>query len=101
MCLSIPSKVIEIDENNYATVETLGVKRQVTLDLIAEPVSVGDYVLIHVGFAMEKIDTKIALESLELYRQIAQDMASGAIDECDGDMGLASLGDMQGVQKGE
>lgn len=90
MCLSIPSKVIEIDENNYATVETLGVRRQVTLDLISEPVSVGDYVLIHVGFAMEKIDTKIALESLELYRQIAKDMQDGTIDEAEGDMGLAS-----------
>ena len=61
MCLSIPSKVISIDENNFAIVETLGVKRGVSLDLIADPVSVGDYVLIHVGFAMEKIDTKYAL----------------------------------------
>ena len=52
MCLSIPSKVISIDENNFATVETLGVKRGVSLDLIGEPVGVGDYVLIHVGFAM-------------------------------------------------
>ena len=48
MCLSIPSKVISIDENNFAIVETLGVKRGVSLDLIADPVSVGDYVLIHV-----------------------------------------------------
>lgn len=76
-------------------------KRQVTLDLIAEPVSVGDYVLIHVGFAMEKIDTKIALESLELYRQIAEDMESGVIDEREGDMGLASLSDRLSTQKGE
>jgi hydrogenase expression/formation protein HypC len=35
MCLSIPSKVVEIDENNYATVDTMGVKRKVTLDLIS------------------------------------------------------------------
>ncbi|WP_096024956.1 HypC/HybG/HupF family hydrogenase formation chaperone [Campylobacter lanienae] len=91
MCLSIPSKVISIDENNFAIVETLGVKRGVSLDLIAEPVSVGDYVLIHVGFAMEKIDTKYALESLEIYKQIADDMNSGKISADEGDMGLAAL----------
>lgn len=87
MCLSIPSKVIEIDENNFATVETLGVKRGVSLDLIGEEVKVGDYVLIHVGFAMEKIDTKIALESLEMYRQIAKEMEDETIPPDDGVMG--------------
>ncbi|MCI6217664.1 MAG: HypC/HybG/HupF family hydrogenase formation chaperone [Helicobacter sp.] len=79
MCLSIPSKVLEIDENNFAIVETLGVKRGVSLDLISEPVNVGDYVLIHVGFAMEKIDTQYAKECLEVYQKIADDMKSGVI----------------------
>lgn len=91
MCLSIPSKVISIDENNFAIVETLGVQRGVSLDLISEPVSVGEYVLIHVGFAMEKIDTQVALESLEMYRQIAEQMQSGEIDADEGDMGLANF----------
>lgn len=91
MCLSIPSKVLEIDENNFAVVETLGVKRGVSLDLIGEPVKVGEYVLIHVGFAMEKIDTNIAEQSLKMYKKIAQDMKDGIIDELDGDMGLADL----------
>lgn len=88
MCLSIPSKIVSIDENNYATVDTLGVKRGVSLDLIDEPCDVGDYVLIHVGFAMSKIDEKLAKESLELYEQIANDMKSGEIDEMSGDYGL-------------
>ena len=79
MCLSIPSKVIEIDENNVATVETLGVTRKVSLDLISEDVKVGEYVLIHVGYAMQKIDTQFALESLEVYKQIADDMNAGKI----------------------
>lgn len=79
MCLSIPSKVVEIDENNVATVETLGVTRKVSLDLISEEVKVGEYVLIHVGYAMQKIDTNFALESLEAYRQIADDMSDGKI----------------------
>lgn len=79
MCLSIPSKVIEIDENNVATVETLGVTRKVSLDLISEEVKVGEYVLIHVGYAMQKIDTQFALESLEVYQRIAEDMDAGKI----------------------
>ena len=79
MCLSIPSKVIEIDENNVATVETLGVTRKVSLDLISEEVKVGEYVLIHVGYAMQKIDTQFALERLEVYQKIAEDMDAGKI----------------------
>lgn len=74
MCLSIPSKVEYIDENNIATVDTMGVKRKVSLDLIDEPVEIGDFVLIHVGFAMNKIDKERALDSLELYEQIVQKM---------------------------
>ncbi len=72
MCLSIPSKVEHIDENNIATVDTMGVKRKVSLDLITEPVEVGDFVLIHVGFAMNKIDKESALDSLEIYKEIVQ-----------------------------
>ena len=91
MCLSIPSKVVSIDEDNVATVETLGVSRRVSLDLIAEPVAVGEYVLIHVGYAMEKIDTKFALESIEIYRQIAKDMQNGQIGADEGDAGLSAM----------
>ena len=79
MCLSIPSKVIEIDENNVATVETLGVTRKVSLDLISEEVKVGEYVLIHVGYAIKNIYTQFALDSLEVYQKIADDMNAGKI----------------------
>ncbi len=84
MCLSIPSKVVQIDENNFAIVETLGVRRGVSLDLISEPVNIGDYVLIHVGFAMEKIDTKYALESLKIYEDIVRQMKDEEIDLYEG-----------------
>jgi len=90
MCLSIPSKVVAIDENNMATVDTMGVKRQVTLDLISEPVEVGEYILIHVGFAMNKISTEEAEESLKIYEDIVAQMNSGEIDEEDGDMGYVT-----------
>ena len=75
MCLSIPSKVVEIDkENNVATVDTMGVKRKTSLDLVSEPVEVGDYVLIHVGFAMGKISEAEALESINIYKDIIKSM---------------------------
>ncbi|MFV0481411.1 MAG: HypC/HybG/HupF family hydrogenase formation chaperone [Campylobacteraceae bacterium] len=89
MCLSIPSRVKHIDENNVATVDTLGVTRKVSLDLIDEEVKVGEYVLIHVGFAMGKIDEEDALESIAIYEEIAKKMKNGDIDALEGDMGFA------------
>ena len=74
MCLSIPSKVVEIDDDNVATVDTMGVTRQVSLDLMSDPVEIGEYVLIHVGYAMNKIDEADALESLKVYREILEIM---------------------------
>ncbi|MDD3591181.1 MAG: HypC/HybG/HupF family hydrogenase formation chaperone [Sulfurovum sp.] len=71
MCLSIPSQITRIDRSrNLATVETMGVAREASLDLIDRPVDVGDYVLIHIGFAMNKIDEADALQSLESYKEI-------------------------------
>jgi len=90
MCLSIPSKVVKIDENNMATVDTMGVKREVTLDLIDEKVNTGDYVLIHVGFAMNKISQTEALDSLSLYEEIAQKMRDEKIDPSEGDANYAT-----------
>lgn len=90
MCLSIPSRVKEIDENNVATVDTLGTIRKVSLDLIDEEVKVGEYVLIHVGFAMGKIDEESALESLKIYEEIVKKMESGEIDELEGDMNFVA-----------
>lgn len=89
MCLSIPSRVVEIDENNYATVDTLGVRRKVTLDLIAEPVNIDDYVLIHVGFAMNKISKEEAEDSLAAYNEIVEAMKNGDIDEEEGNSNYA------------
>lgn len=74
MCLSIPSKIVEIDDDNMATVDTMGVKRQVSLDLMPDKVDIGDYILIHVGFAMNKIDEEEALQSLEVYQEMLQAM---------------------------
>ncbi|WQY03496.1 HypC/HybG/HupF family hydrogenase formation chaperone [Helicobacter pylori] len=73
MCLAIPSKVIAI-KNNVALLETLGVQREASLDLMGESVKVGDYVLLHIGYVMSKIDEKEALESIELYQEMIAKM---------------------------
>lgn len=74
MCLSIPSKVVKIDtELNMATVDTMGVKRDAALDLMAEgDVKIGDYVLLHIGFVMNKIDEEDALASIETYKELIE-----------------------------
>lgn len=75
MCLSIPSQIVSIDtKENTAIVDTMGAQREVSLDLLQESVEIGDYVLIHIGYAMNKISKEYALESLELYHQIVQSM---------------------------
>ncbi|SDI60592.1 hydrogenase expression/formation protein HypC [Ferrimonas sediminum] len=75
MCLSIPSQIVQLHpEDTTATVDTMGVTRRVSTHLISEELAVGDYVLIHVGFAMNKIDAAAAQESLELYKEIVEKM---------------------------
>ena len=74
MCLSIPSKVVKIDKDtNMATVDTMGVQRDASLDLMAEDdVKLGDYVLLHIGFIMNKIDEEDALASIDTYKEIIE-----------------------------
>ncbi len=75
MCLAIPGKIIEIvdAENQIARVDVSGVKRNVNIGMLGkEDARVGDYVLIHVGFAMSKIDEKEAEETLRILREIGQ-----------------------------
>lgn len=73
MCLAIPSKVEKILPDSFAVVDTMGVKRTVSLRLIQEEINVGDYVLVHVGYAISKISLEEAIKSLELYDQIIED----------------------------
>lgn len=68
MCLAIPMKVVEID-GEFGTVELGGVRRKAGLQLIEE-VKIGDYVIVHAGFAIEKLDEDEAQETLRLIQQI-------------------------------
>ncbi len=69
MCLAIPSKIVKI-EDNVATIDVDGVQREASLLLVENP-KVGDYVIVHAGFAINKINEEDALESLKLLREAA------------------------------
>ena len=69
MCLAIPAKITELDEGNMATVDILGVTRSISIDLTPQA-TVGDYVLVHAGFAIEVVDADYAKETIELVKQL-------------------------------
>jgi len=85
MCLAIPGKVVELIEglSNQAVVEVTGVRRRVDLGLLQDDMPVpGDWVLIHVGFAMSKISEQGAEEQMRMLRLLGEDQA--AMDEVRG-----------------
>ena len=69
MCLGVPGKVIDIN-GSIATVDFWGVRRQVNLDIVDEPVKPGDYILNHVGFAIRRIAPIDIAETLALYERL-------------------------------
>ena len=73
MCLAIPGKIVEIvdAENDIAKVDVGGVRRNVNIGML-DGTKVGDYVLIHVGFAMSKIDEHEAEETLRVLNEIGE-----------------------------
>jgi hydrogenase expression/formation protein HypC len=71
MCLGVPGRVIEV-HGNIAIVDFWGVRRQVLLDVVDEPVATGDYILNHVGFAIRRIPESEIAETLALYEQLLQ-----------------------------
>ena len=70
MCLAVPGKIIKI-KKNMAKVDVAGMVRDISLDLCPE-VSIGEYVLIHAGFAIQKVDEDEAKETLELLLKMAE-----------------------------
>jgi hydrogenase expression/formation protein HypC len=72
MCIGFPGKIMCIDENNYATIDIGGTKREVCLDIIDEDVVLGDYVLCHAGFAIHKVDEADAKEKLALLKELLE-----------------------------
>ena len=69
MCIAIPAEVIELKGNNVGVVDYGDLRQEVQLDLV--DVKVGDFVLVHVGFAIQKLSREEALETREIFRQIS------------------------------
>jgi hydrogenase expression/formation protein HypC len=67
MCLAIPSKIVKI-ENSMAEIDVEGVRRKASL-LLLDDAKVGDYVIVHAGYAINKLDEAAAMESLALLRE--------------------------------
>ena len=85
MCLAIPGKIVELleEDRNLAVVDVLGVRRKIDLGLLSEdPPINGDWVLIHVGFAMSKISEPDAIITLRMLEELGE--ADSAMEEVRG-----------------
>ncbi len=70
MCLGVPGKVVKI-EGDTALVEILGASREISIELLKD-VKIGDYVIIHAGCAIQKLDEEEALNTIELFKEIKE-----------------------------
>jgi hydrogenase expression/formation protein HypC len=69
MCLAVPMEIVKID-GDVADVAVAGVTRQVRLDLMPEKAEIGDYVIVHAGFALNRLNREEALETIKLFQQV-------------------------------
>lgn len=75
MCLAVPVRILSVsDDGNTARGESLGVTREISLEMLDEDAAVGDYVLLHVGFAIRKVDVEIAKQTLADHLEMARRM---------------------------
>lgn len=77
MCLAVPAEVIEVVDATRARVSLGGVVKEIALHLV-DGVSVGDYVLVHVGFALGKIDPEEARRTLDVLRALGESLEDAA-----------------------
>lgn len=70
MCLAIPAKIVKMEANSMAEVDILGVSRHVSVDLVPDA-GLGDFVLIHAGFAIQAISEEDAQETLQILKDIS------------------------------
>ena len=71
MCLAVPAQIVEVLENGLARCDLNGVKKEINVSLIAQP-KVGDWVIVHVGFALNRIDEHQAQETLRMLSSLTQ-----------------------------
>ena len=72
MCLGVPMKIISRD-GDYIVAEVDGVSKEASIMLLGEEVAVGDYVIVHAGFAISKLDEEYAEETIRLMREVFSD----------------------------
>jgi hydrogenase expression/formation protein HypC len=75
MCLAIPVKVVELLEGDQATVDVGGVRKEISLALV-DGIAVGDYVILHVGYAIQKLDPEEAEKTLVLFAELGENMGA-------------------------
>lgn len=75
MCLAIPVKVVELLEGDQATVDVGGVRKAISLALV-DGIAVGDYVILHVGYAIQKLDAEEAEKTLALFAELSENMGA-------------------------
>ena len=82
MCLAIPAKITELKDGRLATADIMGVTREVSLDLTPNA-GIGDFVLVHAGFAIEIVDAEYAQETIDLIREfpdlVADDLIASTV----------------------
>ncbi len=71
MCLAIPARVVELRDGDNALVDLAGVKKEISLALV-DGVAVGDYVIVHVGFALNRLDPDEAEKTLKLFAEMGE-----------------------------
>ncbi len=76
MCLAIPSRIVTM-HNMMATVDVMGARRDVSLMLLPEEVVEGDFVLVHAGFAIQKVSEEAAHDALRLLDELVREMEEG------------------------
>lgn len=84
MCLAIPSKIVQIDDLK-AIVDVYGARRDINLMLLPEEVAIGDYVLVHAGFAIQKVERESAREALNVIDKIIEEAAKEMDSGSEGD----------------
>jgi hydrogenase expression/formation protein HypC len=79
MCLGVPGRIVEVN-GLVATVDFWGIRREVRLELVDQPVQAGDYILNHVGYAIRRIPEDDIEGTLELYGQLLKEAGAGDDD---------------------
>ena len=80
MCLAVPSKIIELNDI-MATVEVYGARKDISLMLMPESVQMGDFVLVHAGFAIQKVTQEVAEEAYRLIQEMSEKLDEAGYED--------------------